>query len=98
MSIEALTPVVRDILTAPDVDLRTISAKRVRKQILAQDPSLSENWVKDNKEDIDRLIGRIFEEVAAASARAAAAAAAANGNGSGSGSSGEGESEATRLR
>lgn len=96
MSIEALTPVVRDILTAPDVDLRTISAKRVRKQILAQDPSLSENWVKDNKEDIDRLIGRIFEEVAAASARAAAAAA--NGNGSGSGSSGEGESEATRLR
>lgn len=97
MSIEALTPVVRDILTAPDVDLRTISAKRVRKQILAQDPSLSENWVKDNKEDIDRLIGRIFEEVAAASARAAAAAANGNGSGSGSGSSGEGESEATRL-
>jgi len=79
MSVEALTPVIRGILTAPDVDLRTISAKRVRKQILVQDPSLSEAWIKDNKEQIDKLIGGIFEEVAAASAEAASSAEAVNG-------------------
>jgi upstream activation factor subunit UAF30 len=71
MSVEALTPVIRGILTAPDVDLRTISAKRVRKQIVQQDPSLSDSWIRDNKEQIDKLIGGIFEEVASASAQAA---------------------------
>jgi upstream activation factor subunit UAF30 len=68
MSIEALTPLIRGILTAPDVDLRTISAKRVRKQILQSDPSLSEVWIRENKEPIDKLISSVFEEVAAASA------------------------------
>jgi hypothetical protein len=68
MSIEALTPLIRSILTARDVDLCTISAKRVRKQILQSDPSLSEVWIRENKEQIDKLISSVFEEVAAASA------------------------------
>jgi len=77
MSVEALTPVIKGILTAPDVDLRTISAKRVRKQILQQDPSLSETWIRDNKDDIDKLIASIFGEVAAAQAEAVSTAEAA---------------------
>ena len=77
MSVEGLTPLIRGILTAPEVDLRTISAKRVRKQILQNDPSLSEVWIKDNKEEIDKVIGSVFEEVASASAEAEATSTSA---------------------
>ena len=63
MSIDALTPRIREILTAPNTDLSTISAKRVRLQLLNEDPSLSESWVRENKTDIDKHIAGIFGEV-----------------------------------
>lgn len=43
--------------------MSTISAKRVRKQLVELDPSISVGWVKANKEDIDRLIARVFEAI-----------------------------------
>ncbi|KZT23518.1 SWIB-domain-containing protein [Neolentinus lepideus HHB14362 ss-1] len=63
MDVQALGPHVRDILTAPGVDLTTISAKRVRKELLETNPSLTADDVKENKDEIDALISRIFEEV-----------------------------------
>ena len=63
MSIEDLSPRIRDILRAPVTDLKTISAKRVRLQLLQDDPSLSGSWVKENKTAIDKHIASIFEEV-----------------------------------
>ncbi|TCD60622.1 hypothetical protein EIP91_009768 [Steccherinum ochraceum] len=57
---------IRAILQSPGIDLATISAKRVRKQLQEQDPSLTADVVKDNKEEIDRIIGQVYEEVSAA--------------------------------
>lgn len=56
---------IRDILTAPGVDLGTISAKRVRKQLLEQNEELTPDLVKEHKEDIDALIGSVYEQVSA---------------------------------
>ncbi|EPQ55071.1 SWIB-domain-containing protein [Gloeophyllum trabeum ATCC 11539] len=63
MDVQALEPRIREILTAPGVDLGTISAKRVRKQLLEQDPNLTVEQLKENKDEVDALIGRIYEEV-----------------------------------
>lgn len=71
MQVEGLRPLVQGILSASGVDLQTISAKRVRKQLLQLDPSLSEVWIRDNKEPIDKLIATVFEEVATANAERA---------------------------
>lgn len=54
---------IRDILTAPGVDLGTISAKRVRKQLLEQNEDLTPELVKDHKDPLDKLIGIVYEEV-----------------------------------
>ncbi|GJE91389.1 SWIB-domain-containing protein [Phanerochaete sordida] len=54
---------IRDILTAPGVDLGTISAKRVRKQLLEQNEDLTPELVKEYKDDLDALIGSVYEEV-----------------------------------
>lgn len=69
MSIESLEPRIRAILGAPGTDLETISAKRVRRRLLKEDASLSEEWMKDNKEPIDALIASVFEEVSGVHAR-----------------------------
>ncbi|EMD33109.1 hypothetical protein CERSUDRAFT_142690 [Gelatoporia subvermispora B] len=68
MSFDAskLEPQIREILTAPGTDLSTISAKRVRKQLVEQDTSLTSELVKERKEEIDKVIARVFEEVSAA--------------------------------
>ncbi|KAI0343733.1 SWIB-domain-containing protein [Trametopsis cervina] len=58
---------IRAILQAPGVDLSTISAKRVRKQLLEQNEELSPELVKTYKEDLDTLIGQIYEQVSAGS-------------------------------
>ena len=55
-----LEPAIRKILTAPGVDLNSISAKAVRKRLQALDPSLSYEWVKENREAIDSIIAEIF--------------------------------------
>ncbi|KAH9941921.1 SWIB-domain-containing protein [Amylocystis lapponica] len=62
-SINILQPKIRAILTAPGTDLSTISAKRVRKQLLEVDKTVSAEFLKENKSDIDALIARIYEEV-----------------------------------
>ncbi|KAI0692090.1 SWIB/MDM2 domain-containing protein [Cytidiella melzeri] len=56
---------IRAILQAPGVDLSTISAKRVRKQLLESNPELTPELVKEKKEDIDTLIGQVYEQVSA---------------------------------
>ncbi len=62
-SVAALEPKVRQILGAPGIDLSTISAKRVRKQLLEIDPTLTPEFVKDKKEDIDKIIQVVYEEI-----------------------------------
>ncbi|TFK85125.1 SWIB-domain-containing protein [Polyporus arcularius HHB13444] len=62
-SVAALEPKVRQILSAPGIDLSTISAKRVRKQLLEIDPTLTPEFVKDKKEDIDKIIQVVYEEI-----------------------------------
>ncbi|KAF9517633.1 hypothetical protein BS47DRAFT_1290663, partial [Hydnum rufescens UP504] len=51
------------LLVAPGVDLAKISAKSVRKNMLALDETLDPSWVKQNKEGIDDLIAQIFSTV-----------------------------------
>lgn len=56
---------IRAILQAPNVDLSTISAKRVRKQLLEQNDDLTAELVKERKEELDALIGNVYEQVSA---------------------------------
>ncbi|THH33100.1 hypothetical protein EUX98_g1160 [Antrodiella citrinella] len=56
---------IRAILQSPGIDLATISAKRVRKRLIEEDPGLTSDVVKENKEDIDRVIATVYEEVSA---------------------------------
>lgn len=63
VNITSLEPKIRKVLSAPGTDLSTISAKRVRKQLLELDPSLTADWLKDNKGDVDGLIARVYEEI-----------------------------------
>lgn len=58
-----LEPQIHQILSAPGTDLATISAKRVRRQLLEADPTLTPEFLKENKEDVDFVIGRVFEKV-----------------------------------
>jgi upstream activation factor subunit UAF30 len=60
--IVSLEPAVYEILTAPGVNLSTISAKHVRKQLSAQNPDL-EDWIRDNKVAIGALIARVFTQL-----------------------------------
>lgn len=64
--IQALEPKIRQILSAPGTDLSTISAKRVRKQLLELDPSLSPDFIKEKKDEIDDVIAKVYEQVSAA--------------------------------
>lgn len=58
-----LEPRIRQILAAPGTDLNTISAKRVRRQLVELDSSITEEWVKENKGAIDEVIASVFEAV-----------------------------------
>lgn len=58
---------IRAILTAPDVDLSSISAKRVRRQ-LVEDGHADSALVKAYKAELDALIGEVFSEVSAGNA------------------------------
>ncbi|RPD52755.1 SWIB-domain-containing protein [Lentinus tigrinus ALCF2SS1-7] len=62
-SVAALEPKIRQILSAPGIDLSTISAKRVRKQLLEIDSTLTQEFVRGNKEDIDRITQTVYEEI-----------------------------------
>ncbi|KAH9889518.1 SWIB/MDM2 domain-containing protein [Cubamyces lactineus] len=66
IDVSTLEPKIRSILTAPGTDLETISAKRVRKQLLELDSSLTAEFVKEKKDDIDAIIAKVYEDVSAA--------------------------------
>ena len=58
-----LEPAIHKVLTAPGVNLNQISAKAVRKQLQALDPSLTHEWMKENRQAIDVIIAEIFQSV-----------------------------------
>ena len=58
-----LEPQIWQILSAPGTDLTTISAKRVRRLLLNIEPSLTAEFLKDNKDDVDAVIATVFERV-----------------------------------
>lgn len=43
--------------------MTTISAKRVRRALLELDSTLTPEFLKENKEDVDKIIGVVFEEI-----------------------------------
>ncbi|KAG9008960.1 hypothetical protein FRB94_005525 [Tulasnella sp. JGI-2019a] len=61
MDLQYLAPKILAILTAPAVDLSTISAKRVRKQLIADGEP--EDFLRQRKEDVDALIAQVYESV-----------------------------------
>ncbi|KAK7057523.1 upstream activation factor subunit spp27 [Favolaschia claudopus] len=60
---ESLEPLILQILKAPGTDLATISAKRVRKQLQLIDPTLTPEFLKQHRDAVDVIIGRVFEQV-----------------------------------
>lgn len=66
--LDYLEPKVGQILRAPGTDLTTISAKRVRRQLLSLEPSLTAEYLKEHKAEIDQIIARVFEQVSAENA------------------------------
>jgi upstream activation factor subunit UAF30 len=64
IEVHALEPQIRLILCSPGTDLTTISAKRVRKQLLDVEPSLTAKYLKENRKELDTVIARVFEAVA----------------------------------
>lgn len=63
LNFESLENPIFKILSAPHTDLTTISAKNVRRQLIKEDPSITPEFLRDNKEEIDAIIGRVFEIV-----------------------------------
>lgn len=61
-----LEPQIYQILSAPGTDLTTISAKRVRRQLVELEPSLTSEYLKENKDQVDAVIASVFEQVSAA--------------------------------
>ena len=59
----SLEPHIHQILSAPGTDLSTISAKRVRRRLLELDPSLTADFFKENRDDVDAVIASVFEKV-----------------------------------
>ena len=65
--IRTLEPLIHAILTAPGTDLQTVSAKRVRRELLAAaDVPVDARFLRDNKVAIDELIASVFTRVSAA--------------------------------
>lgn len=60
-----LEPLVFKVLSAPNVDLSTISAKGVRHELPDVDPSLTPRFLKVHKEKVDVVIARVYEQVSA---------------------------------
>ncbi|CAE6459184.1 unnamed protein product [Rhizoctonia solani] len=62
-TVPSLEPYILAILTAPAVDLKTVSAKRVRAQLKVNVPGLEDEWVRENKAEIDALTAAVFDRV-----------------------------------
>ncbi|KAF8583803.1 SWIB-domain-containing protein [Ramaria rubella] len=63
MDVSSLAPMIQQILSAPDTNLITVTAKGVRHQLLGLDPNITIEFIKQNKKEIDELIKSIFETV-----------------------------------
>ena len=61
--VQSLVPHIKAILTAPGVDLTTISAKRVRKRLIEEVPGLTPEVARELKEEIDPVIAAVFHAV-----------------------------------
>lgn len=84
---------IRAILTAPDVDLSSISAKRVRRQ-LVEDGHADAGLVKAHKAALDALIGEVFTEIHGGNAAAGGdGGVESEANGEGEGGETEGDAE-----
>jgi len=59
----SLEPRIYQILSAPGTDLSTISAKRVRRRLIELDPTLTVEFFKENREEVDAVIASVFEDV-----------------------------------
>ena len=59
----SLEPRIHQILSAPGTDLSTISAKRVRRRLIELDPTLTVEFFKENREEVDAVIASVFENV-----------------------------------
>jgi upstream activation factor subunit UAF30 len=59
----SLEPLIYQILSAPGTDLSTISAKRVRRRLIELDPTLTVEFFKENREEVDAVIASVFESV-----------------------------------
>ena len=91
-----LEPAIRKVLTAPGVDLNLISAKAVRKQLQVMDPSLTSEWMRENRKAIDAIIGEIFQNVSEAASVSGSGdtnGAYEEGDAEGAAEDGEGEEE-----
>jgi len=64
--VSMLEPKIHALLSAPGVDLATISAKRVRKLLMEVESTLTPEVVKVNKEEINTLISQVFSEISGA--------------------------------
>jgi upstream activation factor subunit UAF30 len=63
-NLEDLRGPVTSILTTPGVDLSTISAKRVRKELLADTTlGLTAREMKERRTEVDFLISKIYESI-----------------------------------
>ncbi|KZV80647.1 SWIB-domain-containing protein [Exidia glandulosa HHB12029] len=66
MSVDDLAPAILRILSDPATNLASISAKRVRKQLVDGDePITTTEFIRANKDAVDALIGQVFEQVSA---------------------------------
>ncbi|KAF8839399.1 SWIB-domain-containing protein [Paxillus ammoniavirescens] len=70
--LQALQAPITRILSAPGVDLTTISAKRVRKTLIEDPqyatPGLTAEVMKERRIEVDQIISRVFETVSRAAA------------------------------
>jgi upstream activation factor subunit UAF30 len=60
-----LVPKIQQILSAPDTDLESISAKRVRRQLPQLDPALTPEFLKANRETVDAIIQEVYSQLSA---------------------------------
>ncbi|TFK74017.1 SWIB-domain-containing protein [Pluteus cervinus] len=58
-----LEPHIRDILQAPSTNLNAISAKGVRRELSQRIPTLTPEFLKTNKKQVDEITERVFAQV-----------------------------------
>lgn len=63
MKVQDLAPLILEILNSPNTDLDTISAKRVRKQLVELRSNVTVEFVKENMDELNALITKIFRSL-----------------------------------